>query len=75
MSINENKLPSYHPLIIAWNAYKEREEYAAIRTWAGKEQHVEGSLWDAFMCGWMAFREIRDDEVETLKKHQMPRAK
>ena len=40
------------PRMIAWNKYKETEEYSNTKGWAGYAQHVEGSLWAAFLVGW-----------------------
>lgn len=43
-----------HPLMRAWEAYKQTEDYANTRRWAAHEAHVEGSLWAAFERGWRA---------------------
>ena len=45
-------LSSDDPRMIAWNKYKETEEYSNTKGWAGYAQHVEGSLWAAFLVGW-----------------------
>lgn len=46
------KLPLDHALMIAWNAYKDSDEYLSTRGWAQNPDHVDGSLWAAFMEGW-----------------------
>ncbi len=45
-------VPKDHPLMIEWDAYKATEEYANTKRWAGHAEHVEGSLWAAFVHGW-----------------------
>lgn len=54
-------LPSDHPLMLAWNAHKATEEYANARTWAKYEEHVDGSMWAAFMAGWYAALQSKID--------------
>lgn len=52
-------LPKHHPLMVAWEAYKETEEYVNSKKWASaqyKDRHLEGSLWAMFMAGWQAHR-------------------
>lgn len=46
--------PSDDPRMIAWTAYKATEEFSSTRKWAGYPQHVEGSLWAAFIEGFAA---------------------
>jgi hypothetical protein len=46
------KVPDDSPLMIAWNAWRETEQYANVLAWAGKLQ--EGNLWAAFMAGYQA---------------------
>lgn len=48
----QSPLPSDHPLMKAWNAYKSTDDYANSRKWAAHAEHVDGSLWAAFMEGW-----------------------
>jgi hypothetical protein len=40
------------PRLIAWEAYKATPEYQNTRNWALHEQHVDGSLWAAFLAGF-----------------------
>ncbi len=40
------------PRMIAWEKYRKMEEYANVRKWALNEQHVDGSLWAAFVTGY-----------------------
>ncbi len=42
------------PLMVAWNEYKASEEYQYTKKWAAFEEHVDGSLWAAFLAGWSA---------------------
>jgi hypothetical protein len=42
----------------AWEAYKLTDEYANTRRWALHEQHVDGSLWAAFVVGWTTFQRL-----------------
>jgi hypothetical protein len=71
--------PADHPLMIAWKAYQETDEYKNSKHWAltiapmlqvgdpeadrkryslmpieQREQHVQGSMWAAFMAGFAA---------------------
>ena len=41
-------------LWLAWSHYLVSDEYANTRKWALHEQHVDGSLWGAFMTGFLA---------------------
>ena len=47
-------VPSDHPLMKAWTAYKQTEGYANTQMWARHPEHTEGSLWAAFEQGWHA---------------------
>lgn len=47
-------VPKDHPLMVAWTAYKDTEDYANTRRWAAHDAHVDGSLWAAFERGWLA---------------------
>lgn len=57
------------PLMIAWEAYRHTDEYANSLKWAMtadlhmtaspgvqrlQHPHTEGSMWAAFMAGWIA---------------------
>ena len=41
------------PLWEAWLLYEKSESYRNTRKWALHDQHVDGSLWAAFMAGWL----------------------
>jgi hypothetical protein len=56
----EQRLQANHPLMREWTAYKQTEEYANSRKWAQQEAHVDGSMWAAFMAGWMAHESYAD---------------
>lgn len=42
------------PLSKMWEEWKSSDDYANSRKWAMHEDHIEGSLWNAFMRGFMA---------------------
>lgn len=50
----ETPIAKDDPLMKAWEAYKATDDFANTRHWALKEPHTEGSLWAAFMAGWLA---------------------
>lgn len=52
--MNSAPLPDDDPLMIAWKAYKETDEYKNIRNWASHPSHVDGSLWASFVQGYRA---------------------
>jgi hypothetical protein len=47
-------VPESDPLMVAWKAYEQTADYRNTRKWALQDQHVDGSLWAAFMRGWFA---------------------
>jgi hypothetical protein len=64
-------LPKGHPLLAAWNAYRETEEAKNSELWAARfdlksepdegriliqHPHLEGALWAAFAAGFEAAR-------------------
>jgi len=50
----EAAVSSDAPVMKAWEAYKQRDEFANTRRWALHEKHVDGSLWAAFYHGFFA---------------------
>ena len=42
------------PLMVAWKAHQQTEEYANSRKWAAFPEHLDGSLWALFMAGFFA---------------------
>lgn len=44
-------LPKNDPALVAWEAYKASPEYQNTRRWASHDDHVDGSLWAAFLQG------------------------
>lgn len=50
----ETPLSPNDPRLIAWNAYKAGEDFKNTRKWALHEEHVDGSLWAAFLAGYEA---------------------
>jgi hypothetical protein len=49
----ETPVPADHPLMKAWKAYQQTAEFANTKKWAAHPEHVDGSLWAAFMQGWL----------------------
>lgn len=52
----QTPVPADHPLMIAWENYKQTEDYANTKKWAAYAEHVDGSLWAAFARGYHAAR-------------------
>jgi hypothetical protein len=50
------EVPLTDPMRAAWEAYKLTAEYANSRKWALFAEHVDGSLWAAFVRGWRGRR-------------------
>ena len=76
-------LPHDHPMLMAWNKYKETAEFANTKHWVSlpnnshnKGLYIDCSLWASFMAGWNAAQDAAShaavpallDEVERLKK-------
>ena len=40
------------PLMKAWGSYTKSAEYANTKRWALHPEHVDGSLWAAFLAGF-----------------------
>lgn len=47
-------LPKDDPIMLAWEVYKITPEYANSRNWAKHDEHLDGSLWAAFLSGYQA---------------------
>ena len=60
------KLPDDSPILIAFNQYKATQSYENTKKWALYPEHVEGSLWAAFMEGW----ELCELCTKVLKEHE-----
>jgi hypothetical protein len=45
-------LPDNHPIMQAWRTYSASEEYANTKKWCTRPEHVDGSLWAAFLAGY-----------------------
>ncbi len=54
MMPTETPLSPDDPRLIAWNAYKRTDTFRNARAWALQEEHVDGSLWAAFLAGYEA---------------------
>lgn len=48
----QTPVPADHPMMIAWNQYRESEEGLNAVRWAEHREHVQGSLWAMFTAGW-----------------------
>ena len=51
------EIPDDAPVMLAWKKYEASDEYANARKWAlhkeaDDRQHVDGSLWNAFIEGY-----------------------
>lgn len=53
MSI-QTVVPQDSLLMMAWKVYESSEDFQNTRRWALREEHVNGSLWAAFLNGWLA---------------------
>lgn len=51
---NSQPVDKEGPLWKAWEQYIQSEAYANTKKWALHAEHVDGSLWAAFMVGWLA---------------------
>lgn len=49
----EHQLSKDNPIMIAWENYKNTPEYENTKHWATNQKHTEGSLWAAFLAGFM----------------------
>jgi len=47
------------PLLLAWNRYKDTDDYANTARWALVPEHTEGSLWAAFAAGYLSYRDAK----------------
>lgn len=47
-------VPEDHPLMIAWKTYQATDDFANTKKWAMHHEHVQGTLWAAFMAGFQA---------------------
>lgn len=54
MSNVQTQLPKDHPMMIAWEAYKETADFENTRKWVNHPEHSIGSLWAAFTAGYRA---------------------
>ena len=51
-------VPDDAPVMTAWKAYKETDDYRNTRRWALHEGHVDGSLWASFETGFRSGGEV-----------------
>ena len=50
-------VPADDPLMVAWESYQETEDFKNTKRWAKNPEHLQGSLWAAFMSGFRAGNE------------------
>jgi len=50
------------PLSKAFEEWKKSEDYSNSLKWAVIPEHSEGTLWNAFMRGFLSAEEIKKDE-------------
>ncbi|KKL11623.1 hypothetical protein LCGC14_2543900, partial [marine sediment metagenome] len=50
-------------LMIAWNKYKESDDFINTKKWASHSEHVDSSLWAAFMNGYNSRQESVPQEA------------
>lgn len=62
------EIPVGSPLRDAWEEYKQGEDYQNTRRWALHEEHVDGSLWAAFMAGYIANGTSAVIEIDRLRE-------
>ena len=58
-------LPENDPIMISWNKYKATDQFANTKKWAVYPEHVEGSLWAAYLQG-------RNDALSGLEASAPP---
>lgn len=46
------QVPADHPVMVAWREYQATDEYVNSRKWASDPEHIDGSLWAAFLMGY-----------------------
>jgi hypothetical protein len=47
------EIPKDSPLMLEWENYKDSDEYQNSFRWAAQEEHRDGSMWAAFMAGFL----------------------
>lgn len=45
-------VPKNDPMMIAWEAFKQSDEYANAKRWAAHAEHLDGSLWAMYCQGF-----------------------
>ena len=56
------EVPLSDPMRAAWERYKLTDMYANSRKWAAHEEHVDGSMWAAFVEGYRTAQENHNDK-------------
>lgn len=67
MMASMTPLPPDAPAMVAWATFKDSEEYQNTRKWALDSNHVDGSLWAAFLRGHMAALAAKEAELAAVK--------
>ncbi len=63
----EARLPKDDPMLVAWEAYKATPEFVNTRHWAAVDAHRDGSLWAAFVQGWLARMDADESRLKALE--------
>lgn len=56
-------VPADHPMMKAWEKYKQTEEYRNSFKWAADLEHRPGSMWAAFVAGFESSTKRTDGSV------------
>jgi hypothetical protein len=64
-------VPKDHPLMKAWENFKDSDDFANSKRWAAHPEHLDGSLWALFDAGWHAGVSARrcQDCSQQLSEH------
>jgi hypothetical protein len=63
MHQNQRAVGEHEPVMVAWKAYKQTDDYANTLSWAGK--HCEGELWAAFSTGFALAHQTAEERDGT----------
>ena len=55
----QQEIDKNDPMFILWDEYKASAEYKNSFKWAGQERHRDGSMWAAFVQGYVAAQKPR----------------
>ena len=64
----EAPLSKDHPMLVAWNKYKDTDDYENIRRWVCHPGHTDGSMWACFLAGWNANMKAINEAIKELQE-------